>query len=121
MKLDKERKLEKIYEVIADKTLSFGCIIDKCITQNWKAFYAKSMFWGKLFWDFEERKDWPSDKIIWHQVMIWDILDWIEKKFKLNIEEFDELESLFILWKDKRKSIDDQSDECIDFIYSCIL
>lgn len=104
--------------------------------------------------------------IIWHQVMIWDVLDWIEKRIKIYypmlmkklnskdnyfsikysdikivqdfidkvgkwivhidysgdyiwVEQYDIMNdgNLWELRKEKRKPIDDQSDECIDFIY----
>jgi len=66
-------------------------------------------------------------KIIWHPVMIWDVLDWIDKEHKLFFTYKEENSPLTLwadkvvnLWKDKRKPIDDQSEECIDFIYNLI-
>jgi len=55
------------------------------------------------------------DEIIWHTVMIWDVLDWIEKNKNLQIDP-DKL-VLDNFWKEKRKPIDDQDDETIDFTY----
>lgn len=61
--------------------------------------------------------------------MIWDVLDWIHKLYEEDVkrdeymaEEYNERITIHLLniWEEKRKPIDDQSDECIDFIYSLI-
>ena len=81
-------------------------------------------------------------KIIWHPVMIWDVIDWIEKKeFDVNKpipwfwfeedEEFNDetkllliqdyyVDNLISYWDKKRESIESQSEDCIDYIYSLI-
>lgn len=69
-------------------------------------------------------------KIIWHPVMIWDILDY----FKINdILDFIDIKTdtnwntmfkqtkhskIIELWKEKRKPIENQSDKCIEFIFN---
>jgi hypothetical protein len=75
-------------------------------------------------------------KVIGHPVIIWDVLDWAEKDSKYKLLWFtgwktcadwcwyswrDEF-SWNVLWKRKllRNTIDNQSDECIDYIYSLI-
>ena len=73
--------------------------------------------------------------------MIGDVLDWIEnKKFNVNVPimwfwfddgDYSDETKLFliqkhysekacILWESKRLSIEEQSDECIDYVYSLI-
>lgn len=74
--------------------------------------------------------------------MIWDVIDWIEKKeFDVNKpipwfwfeedEEFNDetkllliqdyyVDNLISYWDKKRESIESQSEDCIDYIYSLI-
>lgn len=78
-------------------------------------------------------------EVIWHPVMIWDIFDYISRKLVAKIfhspntsEEADELwkiasefvEKKFLeitlLYDYKRLPIENQSDECIDFIYNLL-
>lgn len=82
------------------------------------------------------------EEIIGHPVMIGDVIDWIEKKdFDVNKKipwfwfedekEIDDESKLFLIqdyytdkiiafWDKKRESIETQSDECIDYVYSLI-
>lgn len=75
-------------------------------------------------------------KITCKPVMIWDVIDWIEKnsesykpiigekffmtwvwkKKKIKILS----ECCLFFWKEKRKPIEEQSDECIEFVYNLI-
>lgn len=142
-KLTKEEKLAKIYEVIADKTLSAWCILEwKLWTDWWYKDYCRMVkeywpwcrtvtqkwtYWGFVMTDW---KDWEvktpktnERKIIWHTVMIWDVLDWIHENGM-----YIELYACWLLrmWPKEiyrsflRKPIDDQSEECIDFVYSLL-
>jgi len=131
-----EEKISKIYEVIADKTLSFGCKIIFS-EEKWdnRECIILDDYWVYEDWPIEFLWQWwePIDRlldyieIIWHPVMIWDVLDWIIK----NIHEIkhyncdlcwrvDILEDMLGLWENKRKPIEEQSAETIDFIYSLI-
>jgi len=73
------------------------------------------LWWINYRWAYREM-------IIWHPVMIWDILDYVddllipdwEFLIKVNVN------SILKLWKYKRKSIEEQSDECIEYIYNLI-
>jgi len=81
------------------------------------------------------------EEVIWHPVMIGDALDWIEnKKFNVDTpivwfwfddEDYDDETKLFLiqiyysekvcsLWEHKRKSIEEQSNGLVDFIYGLI-
>ena len=82
------------------------------------------------------------EEIIWHPVMIWDVIDWIEKKqfdihkpipwfwFEEDEKISDEsklyliqdyyVDNIIAYWGTKRESIEFQSDECVDYIYSLI-
>lgn len=122
----KEQKLQIIQEVMSDKTLSFGCIIKP--KSFWKSFYLQTTWdwdlWYDIFvlwekineWFFEFTKQIDNIEIIWHPVMIWDVLDWIKQ---ITIH-YDEILSLLELREHKRKPIEYQSEECISFIYNLI-
>lgn len=148
MKPTKEQMLERIYEVIADKTLSFGCnvhhtwrthkrdhfqyitnypdvqyLVDghKIVMFDWKCFIC-------------ECHEWWEHKIIWHPIMIGDVLDWIRVNIKASTEadvymkwpkyvfEFSDITTMRLLWMwvAVRKPIDDQSDETIAFVYGLL-
>ena len=66
-------------------------------------------------------------KIIWRPVMIGDVLDWIEPYWSGYVQsvEFTDRRrrkmNLVLLQRDnKRLPIDEQSDECIDYVYGLI-
>ncbi len=46
-------------------------------------------------------------------VMIWDVLDWIKNNPRPALQ-------IFKFWELTRKPIEDQSEECIEFIYNLI-
>ena len=104
--MTKEEKISKIYEVIADKTISDWLIYEK--------------FWVKF--DYckicQNRID-EEDIIIWHPVMIWDVLNWIDWFTDRGAISQIILDTVFIWWK-KNTPIEDQSEECIDFIYNLL-
>lgn len=136
----REEKIKKIYEVIADKTLSFGCLIEFpknniCVVK-WASEHRieveslsiinKTIWSSWLYKDNKENSVLSKyKKIIWHPVMIWDCLDWIEKNWtwkdscEICWTKWPEIH-LLQLWKKKWQQIEEQSDECIAFIYSLI-
>lgn len=86
--------------------------------------YKNWFTWPLHFTDFE----FENFEILGHPVMIWDVMDYFIKKVK---EELDNNryfgkyagvnEKIIILFFDKmRLPIEEQSDECIDFIYNLI-
>ncbi len=131
--MNKEEIIEAIYEKIADKTLSFGCW---CIVEK---FVSKRQICSMVYQDdkndmnyFYTKEKWNVyiEDIIWHPVMIWDVLYYIEQnawnnKWLVNIWWLDEIYRdydwmLFDLWEDKRKSIENQSKKCIEWVYNLI-
>ena len=93
-KQEKERMLARIYEVIA-------------IKRNWK-LHSISMDWNVITSEY-------------FPVMIGDCLDCLDSQEVQKIDwRHPAQRSLLILWKSKRLPIDEQSDECIDYIYSLI-
>lgn len=111
--------ISKIYEVIADKTLSFWCRILSPQLNNYTVIYPLNWYVfvlnGTLPFKEEEVKS------IWHPVMIGDVLDWIENiQTILAFHKWEELMYIHRYRKNKRKPIEDQPEDCILFIYNLI-
>lgn len=176
--MNRQEKIDAIYEKIADKTLSFGCKIsleNKEIimetdpyeghyseyyeangvitwrywteTIEWTTLQIEKIYFYEPFYNekdvsgafaeefvFDEEYEAENNnlKIIWHPVMIWDVMDYIENNwFEDDFEKIYGVEytpvwkinlpnNLFNIWDEKRKPIEDQSDECVDFVYNLI-
>lgn len=126
---------ELVRENVADKTLSFGCkIISKSLYSYdwniklyvWEYIYLKDNSIMNNIWDIYEYVPdiWFEEyiKILWHEVMIWDFLDWIEKNIDYTEEnnfhfidrkwtiKWEIITTLFY-WKHKRLPYSSQSDE----------
>ena len=150
----REQKLTAIYKEMANKKLTLGCkvkfskwiysIIDR--ENVWFLSSYKGQDWDIhntiVIEDGVNSRCYSIEEIIWRPVMIWDVIDWIEKKtFDVNKqipwfwfeedEEFDDETKLFLIqdyyidnlisyWDTKREPVEAQSDDCIDFIYSLI-
>lgn len=56
--------------------------------------------------------------VIWHPVMIGTIFEWVSKKEWFVGSDF--AMELINIWSWYDKPIDEQSDKCVDFIYSLI-
>ena len=97
-------KYQKIMEVMSDKTESLGCMIkhwDKIIIATWEIL------------KIDRRKY----KIIWHPLRLWDVLYWIEKNWD---NEINWMTTLWYIWQDKRKSLQPEDTELIDYIYNIL-
>ena len=115
----KQDKYHKIMEVMSDKTLSFGCIIsDVRLSRIVSIDYERAWFYRMIDdWENSYSGNINWSEIIWHPLHIWDVLDWWDK----NINQFDSrLMELFTLWKNKRKPLQLEDTELIDYIYSLI-
>ena len=127
--MTKKEKLEAIYQEMANKELSFGCIC-KINDGEDVIFIRQNKTWSYL--SIRENEEftvslWYTPEIIWHPVMIWDVLDWIEPYWSGYVQsvEFTDRRrrkmNLVLLQRDnKRLPIDEQSDECIDYVYGLI-
>jgi len=152
--MTKKDMIDKIYKVVADKTVSFWCQIKTNPVFNTN--YKRSIMLFVSAW-FSERskdkeawkksshlrminKDWnncqnvwsrqDADKmldwclVIWHPVMIWDILDWIEERHWLKFARVKtdniSIIKVYEYRKEKRKPIEDQSENCIKFFYELV-
>ena len=134
----KQNMIDKIYETIADKTLNFGCQIMQCnristttsVSRDeqylfvqtdiiWAELFGKNDEWYEIFWYknlwFEVVENVWIDEIIWHPVLIWDVLDYLQSNNFLS-------ECIEILWvrNNKRKPIQDQSEHCVKYVYDLI-
>ena len=128
--MNKKQMIDKIYEVIADKEFIFGCKVkyeyhwlNKIWDWWWDLNTTEWIWYCNWHWYHEESGDmcgnkykhtYKLEKIIWHPVMIWDVLDmeWIDDN--------DIIEYIMDLFIEKRKPIEEQSEECIKFIYNLI-
>ena len=152
--MTKKEMIDKIYEVIADKTLSFWCMISVNLWWENKHFntviidteYRDNCILYKTRHPLFELREWDNQiinwdvKIIWHPVMIGDVLDYLLKKWVFhlcdhwNLIKFDWFKPLFDCWckryqsvsdffvenywEHRRKPIEDQSVDCIEYIYN---
>jgi hypothetical protein len=120
----RKQKIDVIYEKIADKTLSFGCrvligwIIDVDGNYSWDEEDIIIENLSKVKTIYYSIFEWDIISIIWHPVMIWDVLDFYNKIWKYT----DAVKDLIHIdiWKKKRKPIEEQSNECINLVYSLI-
>lgn len=124
--MTKQDMIDKIYEKIADKTLSFGCRIRRYYNQDDTFLYIEDYRsyteYGIIWWinkRFYKLKTDPiefwKNIIIWHPVLIWDVLDYLQSNLLLS-------ECVEILWlrNNKRKPIEEQSESTIKYVYDLI-
>lgn len=126
--MDRKEKIKVIYEKIANTDVTLGCrtkiwIIRDVIADhdNWIMSFWFITKWKLKYYDSE----WfyAEDKIIWHPVMIWDVLEYDKQlNLQLMLDWKDPIDTSNILniWNDFRKPIEDQSDECVDYVYSLL-
>lgn len=122
--------INKIYEVIADKTLSFGCKIKaKTINtefpiwwENYKEpFVITYRKWIPTVIYLKDNRD--DFEIIWHPVMIWDVYHWwavMDERVQPTDKYIMIRNDIHTYWKYYRKPIEEQPEHTIDFIYSLI-
>ena len=127
--MTREEKIEAIYQGMANKERTFGC---RCRINDGEdvIFIRQNKTWSYLSIRGNEEFTvslWYTPKVIGHPVMIWDVLDWIEPYWSGYVQsvEFTERRrrkmNLVLLQRDnKRLPIDEQSDGCIDYVYSLI-
>ena len=121
--LTKQQKIDAIYEKIANKDLSFWCKILHKV--DWKRWFKVRIitneikrndwifYWVKL--DPENSVTWLQEKemeIIGHPVMLGNIMEYFYGSVRFS--EWGKC------WRKLTKPIEEQSDGCINFIYSLI-
>ena len=138
--MNKQDKIDKIYKEIANKELNFWCrVIDnneEYIIWVDERPYQEGWDWWEVDIDVEIIKG--------HPVLIGDVLRALEEKWfkvlteeeiwkkeyekpwipywisKENLNQIFRVWKLYWIWKDKRLPIEDQSEECIDYVYNLI-
>ena len=136
----KQDKYHKIMEVMSDKTLSFGCVISNVrLSRIVSIDYERAWFYRMIDdWENSYSGNINWSEIIWHPLHIWDVLDWIEKKWdnvemkstnifsadaeyrKLCKKQEQETNAIMKFWKDKRFPLSPTDEELVDYIYSLI-
>lgn len=114
--MTREEKLDAIYKEIADKELTSWCVIilntQDALGRNYRYTISRG----------DERPEDEIKAIIWHPVMFGDVFEFLGKL----AEDYDlewyrqELEDLICVREKKRKAIDDQSDICLNYVYSLL-
>lgn len=142
--MTKEEKIKAIYEEMANKNFTLWCKINV----KYRAYYhwetGGEVSYSKeddlIVWvdwiasngdielnesEFSEADpNWYIEdleilvKIIWHPVMLGTIFEWYSKSRWFINSQF--ITKLIDKWTGYDKPIDDQSDECIDYVYSLI-
>lgn len=151
--MTREEKIQAIYEKIANKELTFWCrvnteywrivsIVEETADEIWYIVVSEESLyndedlgayycWLLVRW-LEAMESIDVAKIIWHPVMIWDVLrqirllagyaldnDLIKKSDFWNVIAQHNYR-ITEIWEDFREPIDTQSDECVDYVYSLI-
>jgi len=122
-------KLKYIYEKVADKKLKFWSkFINKLNPDKIETCISK-IRWGNFYASYEEDLSlWTEIKVhfphtiqvkevIGAEVMLWDVLDYLEKNNLMNRED---LERILLLWVRKREKIDEQNFKLIDIVYDIL-
>ena len=148
--MGKQEKIDTIYKEIANKELSFGCYIeDECSETFWRQvlshieidtpdwnYYKEECWWASYnviedlrhIYGIDKTRFLKEYKVIWHPVMIGDVLDYMFRCEDWTRNEWiiDEVIEKLIMpqskyqWWNKRKPIEEQSEQCIDYVYDLI-
>jgi len=127
-----ERMKDIIYKEVSDKTLSFGCWVR---TDKRKLRLSSRTFKDPINDMDYFLEDWEKiyiEEIVWHPVMIWDIIDYMNYN-ELGLEKIGEdltdvvgdiTEKYSRIGLAKythiRLAIEFQSEECVEHIYKII-
>lgn len=133
--LTRQQKIDAIYEKIANKELEFWCWLDSG-RNDWYLLDTSRYLVEKSEWKYELYESYTNNKItdivkiIWHPVMIGDVMDFLNEKIRpywlslgdgeFYYAEWENTAWMIDLWENKRKPIEEQSDECVGFIYNLI-
>lgn len=137
--MTREEKIEAIYKEMANKEMSFWCfaktnedkteMICSKLTNDWTSFSTIPYPDGRRCWFTTiynlRNSEWINldskrtiKEIIWHPVMIGTIFErYSSSRWFIN-SQF--ITKLIDKWTWYDESIDEQSDECIDYVYSLI-
>ena len=118
--MTREEKIKAIYKEMANKKRTFGC---RCRINDGEdvIFIRQNKTWSYL--SIRENEEftvslWYAPEIIWHPVMIWDVLSYCSSYISDWDDSVDSQIDLLSYWGDYRLPIEDQPEECIDFVHS---
>lgn len=129
--MTKEEMIKEIYEAMADKTLKHGCKIE--VNWSYWILYSISGYWTYEV-EFEKRHEYVDEfkfkeetNIIWNPVMLWNVINWLNKNCHVSVseEEFKNIiyeliqQRCFEYW-DMLNPIDEQTEDCIKYVHSLI-
>lgn len=135
--MTREEKIEAIYKEMANKEKTMWCKYlvykknepDEIVEaiEEWVNF---TLFFGENDYamspsEVDYYEYYNIKEVIGHPVMIGDVLNWIDKKMGVSNcedEEFvvEETNISVLLWREYLNPIEDQSDECVDYVYNLI-
>lgn len=131
--MNREELIKAIYKKIADKTLNEWCLVE---LWEWEIIKINRVnkiatldkIYHFMYSDFTnsnsylKETEFPNMNIIWHPVMIWDVLDYenINWKYVDLLWRPKGYQVICDKWEHKKKPIEEQSDDCIDYIYNLI-
>ena len=137
--MTREEKIQAIYEKIANKELTFWCrvnteywrivsIVEETADERWYIVVSEESLyndedigayycWLRVRW-LETMEQIDIAEIIWHPVMIWDVLRYCSSYISDWDDSVDSQIDLLSYWGDYRLPIEDQPEECIDFVHS---
>lgn len=132
--MTRKEKISAIYKEMANKDRTFWCLyIIK--DREWKTYKVRETEWECVdltYWSEYMEEYWNDytetnylESIIWHPVMIGDVLNWIEDKMWISNQEYEEFiieeaNMAILLWGEYLKPIEEQLDKCVDYVYSLI-
>ena len=104
--MTREKKLEAIYKEMANKELTPWCCVEVKAQNEYGDFTYRLCRW-------DERPTTEIKEIIGHPVMIGDVIEYSSRI----LVSWDPI----LMKRDEfRKPIEDQTNECIDYVYSLI-
>lgn len=109
--MTREKKLEAIYQEMANKELTPWCCVEVKAQNEYGDFTYRLSRW-------DERPTSEIKEIIGHPVMIWDVLSYCSSYISDWDDSVDSQIDLLSYWGDYRLPIEDQPEECIDFVHS---
>lgn len=132
--MTREEKIKAIYAEMANKEKTIWCKYlvyeknepDKIIEaiEEWESFtlYFGGNDYAMKPTEEDYHKYYSIKEIIWHPVMIGDALEVIDAiaANRNNARYERRLRDILMVWSKPRKPIDEQPDECIDYVYSLI-
>lgn len=142
----REEKINAIYKEMANKKLTFGCKYLVSDITDWWDFLTRenegeciSFSWCSkdlvfYFWE-EESKTYKLKKVIWHPVMIGNVIEYLRIACEGFIE-WQAVEDSTVFWRGRDYKtllnglvfnwyradlpIEKQTDECVEYVYNLI-